>query len=227
MPCRGGYHPPTQRRPGLRRHRFLSERKRWERKGGGGISISLPHTPTLKRPIRGASAPPLDVPPRLSYRQLPGRGGLRCNAPSARSGRTHRCAPAGKRCPAALHGRGNGSARGPTPTEMLIGVRRGRLRRLLHLNLLHLVDTSSRSLASPQAAKLIPSAALLPSRHGVSRAKWPAKHAAPFFRLAFSATGGASPENSSPNRTRFAGLRFGFPGTDLGGFFYTSICSIR
>ena len=91
-----------------------------------------------------------------------------------------------------------------------------------------LVDTSSRSLASPQAAKRIPSAALLPSRHGVSRAKWPAKHAAPFFRLAFSATGGASPENSSPNRTRFAGLRFGLPPCGRSFFricvFFVNIC---
>ena len=49
------------------------------------------------------------------------------------------------------------------------------------------------------------------SRRGraITGPKRPANRAAPFFRLSSSATGGASPENSSPHRTRFAGLRRG------------------
>ena len=48
------------------------------------------------------------------------------------------------------------------------------------------------------------------SRRGIAipGPKWPANRAAPFLRLALSATGGASPGNS-PHRTRFAGLRRG------------------
>ena len=51
---------------------------------------------------------------------------------------------------------------------------------------------------------------LLCSRPGMAipGPKWPANRAAPFSRLALSATGGASPGNS-PHRTRFAGLRRG------------------
>ena len=48
------------------------------------------------------------------------------------------------------------------------------------------------------------------SRRGIAipGPKWPSNRAAPFLRLALSATGGASPGNS-PHRTRFAGLRRG------------------
>ena len=46
------------------------------------------------------------------------------------------------------------------------------------------------------------------SRRGIAipGPKWPANRAAPFFRLSSSATGGASPENSSPHRTRCAAV---------------------
>ena len=46
------------------------------------------------------------------------------------------------------------------------------------------------------------------SRRGraITGPKRPANRAAPFFRLASSATGGASPENSSPHRTRCAAV---------------------
>ena len=58
----------SQGRPGLRRPHFLSKRKWGERKGGGGISISLPHTPSLKRPIRGElRLPPIGCTPRSCF----------------------------------------------------------------------------------------------------------------------------------------------------------------
>ena len=69
-------------------------------------------------------------------------------------------------------------------------------------------QVSDHSLRRKRQSSLLP---LCPcSRRGIAipGPNWPANRAAPFSRLALSATGGASPGNS-PHRTRFAGLRRG------------------
>ena len=69
-------------------------------------------------------------------------------------------------------------------------------------------QVSDYSLRRKRQSSLLP---LCPcSRRGIAipGPNWPANRAAPFSRLALSATGGASPGNS-PHRTRFAGLRRG------------------
>ena len=69
-------------------------------------------------------------------------------------------------------------------------------------------QVSDHSLRRKRQSSLLP---LCPcSRRGIAipGPNWPANRAAPFSRLALSATGGAPPGNS-PHRTRFAGLRRG------------------
>ena len=87
MACRGGYHPPAWWRPGLRRPHFLSERKWGERKGGGGISSSLPHAPTLDRPRRGnCDSPFLELPPSCPTGNIPAEGAYAVTPPRLGTG---------------------------------------------------------------------------------------------------------------------------------------------